>query len=800
MTKHVFLTNPINKIDKFKRSRYVPSKEEEQSIEVEKFINDTWKENFRRNLFEFNNKKETRALEKNIIEYKDTINYVEINFWINFSLDLKQKFYSQYGLIPIVYKNLNTKILFEIEDENIFKTFLGHVNLIISSPSGTPYKNKPYNLLANIQSFEFYDSNSRFNKNVDLSGIGIMLNLVRSNNIEKVRTQRTFILNFLNSSGNDFTDLNTDIIQLKYASKNTIQSLVNNFDIIFSVTSSRTGKVYPSSLNTKLTGYNFTLNIKDNLPIVGLIDSGISKKEPLKDVILNGIDHTQTSEFIDSLGHGTKVAGLIVLGEDFYKENKNIYEARAKIFPIKILDENESPIDIPKLINDIRFAKKEHGIRLFNLSINISNPKKYNENYSDFAYLLDKLSYDEDVLLLISVGNFDENSLQEIVKEQVNYDDIKYPDFFYKLNGNYPFHNCEDTNICAPSESLNNLSIGAMAGNLEAGLTNDFTPDILYPAHYTRKFHYDYTQIKKPKIKNNFLNKPDLVFEGGDLINYDAGINVIDQMPLEGLYYSRAFGTSLSTPLITSMASELLYEFPKIKTQTVKALLISCSNMLEYKKFPHFKDRKDKLINKLSGFGRPNKSILTEGNSKEIVFIIEEFINVGELTSIPINIPQYLKDSGNKLAIEVTLCFSFEPIKHEHLNYLPLHISFCITKDLNVNELANSNRGKYLFRDSLSWSEDHFGIDNLLLSNAQKKKYLLQPNDLQENNSILFATRCLAKKAYESQLKNKKHPFSAVIRITEIERIKNNNNLYNEMLEINNYLEIEGSNNLDLEI
>src|SRR5699024_9219759 len=110
----------------------------------------------------------------------------------------------------------------------------------------------------------------------------------------------------------------------------------------------------------------------------------------------------------------------------------------------------------------------------------------------------------------------------------------------------------ENTNIVVPSESLNNVSVGALAGNIEEGENSDVTPLNIYPAYYTRKFHYDYKQQVnggefKKNQKNKHLNKPDLVFDGGDYFNDDSGIEVLAR---EGEYYKRTAGTSLATPLI----------------------------------------------------------------------------------------------------------------------------------------------------------------------------------------------------------------------------------------------------------
>jgi len=101
----------------------------------------------------------------------------------------------------------------------------------------------------------------------------------------------------------------------------------------------------------------------------------------------------------------------------------------------------------------------------------------------------------------------------------------------------------------------------------------------------------------------------------------------------------------------------------------------------------------------------------------------------------------------------------------------------------------------------ISWSEDHFGKENCVFSNTQDKEYRLQPNDIKNlDGELALAIRCLSKDNIDEELNiflNKKsHPFSIVLTITEEIKNETGNNLYNEMLEINN-LDIISNNLLE---
>ena len=499
--------------------------------------------------------------------------------------------------------------------------------------------------------------------------------------------------------------------------------------------------------------------------------------------------------FRDEAGHGTMVAGLVALGDDFHKEIRDNYVAKAKIVVIKAIHTIGGDINIPQLLNDIKDAKRRYGIRLFNMSLNIPFAKKYNETYSQFAYELDKLAFEEDLLIFISVGNIDADYLKELTTTDAH-PDHDYPTFFYKMDGTSPFHLCRNTNISEPSESLNNLSIGALAGNLEEGDHSDLTPNDLYPAYYSRKFHFDYTQIintasLRKNQRNKYLNKPDLVFEGGDLFRYESGMEIL-RSPLaeDEQFFGRTCGTSLATPLVASYAAEVLNNYPELRTQTVKAMLINAASYEKRSNLPHFNNHTDTLLKSMVGFGRPQKSKLLFTDDNSITFVIEDVIVVNEIIAIPVNLPAYLIESGNKLKFVISLCYSFLPVKDNHLNYLPLHISFNLILNKDIETIANAEQREYGIKNGFSWSEDHFGIENRLFSNAQSKSYILQPTDLQRaGDAVALGIRCLSKNEipgnHLDSITNEEHPFSIVVTVSELPVNNAGNRLYAEMLNCN---------------
>ncbi|RKS97575.1 S8 family peptidase [Chryseobacterium defluvii] len=804
MNRHIFLNNDKSTHPKFNRQRNVGGGKKIDEITEQnepKVIQQFQKERLRKFNISFYAKQKLRNSQRSI-EFDKNIDLIKINFYNIFNSDLKQKFLTKYGLVPIEYREFNKTVIFEIYDLSLFENFKNHLKIIIGSPHGTSYNNKQYNLLALIYKFEFIDSTARI---LTYSRKGILLNFIESiDEIYNVQKERLFTYLREHHFSYSYSEMHESILEIYEIKKDQIQFIADNFDIVRAITSSRTQKFKPG-YNGPIRDYDFEIELRDNVTTVGVIDTGVERILPLRPVILNeNIDHTGKGSFWDEVGHGTMVAGLIVLGDEFYNIIKNTYNAKAKIFVIKALQQSNDPLDIPKLLEDIKFAKKEYGIKIFNLSLVIPNAKKYNEPFSSFAYELDKIAYEEDVLIFISVGNFNSDSLKSLVDDEFH-PDHEYPDFFYKPDATTIVHACEDTNICIPSESLNNISVGALAGNFEENDSSDITPNGIYPAYYTRKFHYDYSQIintQTIKQKNKHLNKPDFVFFGGDLFNEKSGLEILKSaFANNDKFYGRSSGTSLSTPLITSYAAEILNEYPNLKSQTVKALLINSANYPNKNSLPHFKDKPEFLLKSLIGFGIPKREHLLANENNTITFIIENFIEVGEIFKVPIFLPQYLNKSGNKLQFDISLCYSFMPIKDNQLDYLPLHISFNLIKDVeDVKIFETGNQSDYSIKNNITWSEDHFGIENRQFSNSQFMSYRIQPADFSKlDDKISIVVRCLAKKDYMKSLKKQKHNFSMVIKITEILSNENTENLYSEMLEINEFIEIKNENNIDLD-
>ncbi|KEO71665.1 S8 family peptidase [Anditalea andensis] len=810
---HRYLKNDYSSNDGFRKSRNI-HKEESKKESDEKTIPAFRRESLRISYMYFSIDREVRNAQRTL-PLPEVVDLMEIHFFKVFDQKLRKSFSIEYGLEVVEYSNFNKSVLFEINDQGLFESFVAHLFLVFDLKDNDSYEHKPYNKLALIYSFNFFSAIKR--QGVISGSEAYLVSLCELTNNYIHELQLEFMLAYLEQNNIDFTydSAIPDMLVVNLGKTVSMNELTDNFDIIRLVTSARAPVIKPGEYGTPRREYGFDVNVPEDIPLVGVIDTGISAIEPLNPVLSDlFIDHTGKGAYWDDSGHGTMVGGLLAFGADFYQGNKELI-AKAKLVPIKVIHHENDDINIIRLLKDLREAHHAFGIRLFNMSLNLPGNKSYNSQIGKLAYELDKLAYEEDLMIFVSVGNSLREDIEFWLTEGKDPGDI-YTHFFYNSVEALEGHDCSFTNIMEPAEAMNLIAVGALAGNLEEELNLGITPAKEYPAFYTRKFHYDYDQkinasSWKKTQKNKNLIKPDLVFEGGDFLDNDAGMEIL-RSPLDATqpYFGRCSGTSLATPLVTSLAAEIIHAYPKLKMESVKALLVNSTVSPAGKNPVHFQNGNEKLYKKLVGNGKPTYHNLLENDKNSIVLIVEDSISYDQVKGIPVQLPKsFAVCTTGKLQVTATLVYKFLPVRNNHLAYLPLHISFGIFKPLAAVELAhNKIDNKYKLNSGNSWSEDFHGVEDRVFSNVQKIDFLLSPSHLACTGSQFhIGVRCSGKKDIpESDLDHLMkgdHPFSIVLKLREIPQKKNDaisGTLYQDIVALNSLeLVTDISGDVDLE-
>lgn len=732
---HKLLKNPSGSITYFDGTRGFGSEEEnlDEREEVERNYT-LQKENLQNNL----NSYSSNIIEKyqnRSLDVPADIDYVRIDFLVTFAdtieWNTKTYFTSNFGIYPIQYYNFNKSVLFEIGDRKMFLVFLNLVQQFVSSNTQTTVAELPYSRVTLIQRFELLTREVLLRNQFLKQGIisSVVLQLTHSDGsaleIKKRQIESSLVdyLQAINLTTTISYRLEGDFVSVNGLTEEYLKEIVDNFDLIASVQSIRIPRVHLTAHGATFRNYDFTIDVATGtLPRVVVIDNGINRIPPL-DLVLENSGYT--FDFIyppyRPIGwHGTAVAILTAAGESFYQTSNRALTTYCKVISYRMFENEGGSIDFIAFETNIRAAAAS-GVKFFNLSLNVDS-KPYNGDYSFFSFLLDRLAYELQVLFFISAGNLDSNDLNTIYERMQTppYATLlDYPAHYFSPDEFSPEHSCVGTNLKVPGESLNNLTVGAIAENLNEGTTVDISLDKLAPAYYTSKYHVSsFHKVNGGRLKTkhiNFrINKPDIVYPGGDYGAESAGIQVVGS-GIGNDFYRQECGTSFSTPFATNLAAQIAHKYPTINAQSIKALIINSSSptapsgflethlnrlkekysLLEFGKTLGSLNRSEKLkinkwfhqedlLKKLVGHGKPNSIKALSSDDKTITVVLEDSIRINTHKAIPIKLPNYLNAftsiKNPIVTIDATLCFSFKPDFTEQMGYNPLHISFNFIK------------------------------------------------------------------------------------------------------------------------
>ncbi len=737
---------------------------------------------FRQSLASFTRKRALRRERRNPdirVAHKD---YVQLNFYGVYDIAKFERIYRErFGLSPVTFWNYNRSGLFIIEFPHRFEAFIQDVQTFIDAEDP---------LDENVG----YSPTIRFIKSFDGFSIEEMLKIYGAHRhvvidvFKTLRLSNQFFVPVREQlqeylEERDITyefNPRAEILELTEPTLEILVEIANNFDIIYSISSHDSGIIRPSRFGEPIREYGFTINENGirKLPIIGVLDSGVSDQSPLEPLLIRAntdFDLTQTDPFDDDLDHGTGVAALAALGTRPYPDFRGELEADALILPIKIIQNNNNPLSQKGILDVIRRANQELDVRIFVLTVTWDNHKKTHEKPSEYTFALDQLVHELDILIFISTGN--RNDLLQGVDGFVE----------------YPVHFLEDeSNLKTPADSMNNVTVGAIADNLTNGAFDGFSVDRNYPAVYSRKFHYDWDDDDlKQSIVNLKLTKPDFLLPGGDYdreISPDVyGIKVLSADPR--FNFNIMPGTSYAAPLAANLAARLMNRYPEITSmQTIKALMLNASR--EIKLGPEFEQVPKRTRTAICGQGIPDEILCMYSDDHRASFVLEGSLRPERMEVYELKLPEYLLDASKDiglLKVHATLCFSFDPVPDSQLAYCPIHFAFGFFKNVPVKDIQSKKLSEVKLKQG--WSEDYY-YGKGILSNAQKVEFSISKPDLvTEENTVRFGIHSKLHKHLDAGRRlehNREHSYSLVVCIEETTREQDRTfSLYDQLIAIN---------------
>lgn len=765
---------------------------------------------FKQHLANFQSDLSKRVQERNNqIEVPDHIEYIRILFQSQFDLiNYYQSWFKEFGLLGINFSKFNHEILFAIADRDLFKEFIKSIEIFIQKESGEIENGDYSGKVKYIKAFKLLSTADilQYKQHTQLMNV-LLTNFPLS---EKAEEQiRLSLFEYLVKNGIKYRLLEeTNHLELYGTTNQQIIEIAQNFDVVLSITSSLATVIRPTEFNLPQRSYGFEIkNANDDLPMIGIIDTGISNQTPLAPIIVNdnSFNLTGSSPFEDNAnygsGHGTGVAALAALGRSaYYNGYKGKLKADAKLLSIKILNSDSGFLSEKDVLDLLRVAKaKYQKLKIFVLTTCYQTNKANNDDYSTYAYELDKFAYENDCLIIICTANND---------------DASNTNSRYDLN--YFFS--EATNLCSPAESMNSLIVGAAADSLRNGVYEGISPSKEFPTLFTRKSHIDLASLFPKNKINKFYFRPDVIECAGDYEQQGIFIGTGNKATMEILsaknsesFYADA-GTSFSAPLVANIAAQIQKNYPAITAQSIKALIVNGASLNLIRFAKQFK----KLLYKTAGHGfvDPVKSAASNDNS--ITLLIEDQISPEQVKIFPLNFPAYLTttDLGKKrgiIKITATLCFNFYPMLNHQLAYCPIHIAFRFAKNQTGAEILKTEEEIESKLKGMSWSQSaRHKQKPIPYSNTQKVSFPVNIGDLtSEKNTFKLAVNCRINPQLLSGSETKykiPHPFSIAITIEEtLKEEKLTGRLYAEMENVNIVeniasIELEGEAGVEAEL
>ncbi len=378
---------------------------------------------------------------------------------------------------------------------------------------------------------------------------------------------------------------------------------------------------------------------------IGVIDSGIMENHKYISLAITGHSKSyvegdsSTADFVKGGGHGTKVAGAILYPKGI-TQVESPYKLPCFIRNLRVLDkDNYLRHKYPASLMDI-VVNENDDCRIFNLSINSNVPYR-TKHMSTWAAIIDKLTYEKDVLFLISVGN-------------INYDSIKY---FIKNGKNYPEYLNENyCRIANPSQSSFGLSVGSI--NIASfedenwrslGAENDISA-------FSRVGTGIWDSIK-----------PDIVEYGGGLVISKNGDSLVKQNTVTSPELLRStlhggsalgkesIGTSFSTPKVAHIAAILKQIYPEEGTNLIRAFIVQGARLPN-----NYFYNPTKTSIQYFGYGLPSLERVIKNSDYRVTFYNTGKIKAEEGHLYSLKIPEVLRGQGEEydVLMEVTLSFS----------------------------------------------------------------------------------------------------------------------------------------------
>jgi hypothetical protein len=476
-------------------------------------------------------------------------------------------------------------------------------------------------------------------------------------------------------------------------------------------------------------------------PLVCVIDSGIQEGHLLlKPAIDQAASHcflpgktvTDVGDYVTGGGHGTRVAGAVLYGEQVAKAGTP--KLSFWIQNARILDDNNRMPDEVFPAEAIRaivehYHLKPRATRIFNHSINAYGYCRL-RYMSSWAAEIDALSNEHDVLVVQSAGNIRPIGPMPYpgVKDHLDAGRV-YPGYLYE----------PAARVANPGQSLQALTVGSIAYDaFEVGNWRSFATEPDGPSAFSRSGPGIWDVIKPEVVEygGDFIrtnNQPHDVQGGGGIPAVCPELVRSTMFPPGPIADRDATGTSFSAPKVARIAAHLQRILPDEPTLLYRALIVQSAQWPTWAEsiltqlrapngqLPHA--LRQQLLNDASqivrsiGFGVPNESRATVNTDHRTTLITssETSIRAGDCHIYQVPIPAAMRQQADDydVRIDVTMSYVAQPrrTRRRLRRYLSTWVDWIASNlgegldDFRVRAMKDEeNQGEPLPGSTLPWT------------------------------------------------------------------------------------------------
>ncbi|MGY6553153.1 MAG: S8 family peptidase [Wenzhouxiangella sp.] len=358
---------------------------------------------------------------------------------------------------------------------------------------------------------------------------------------------------------------------------------------------------------------------------VCILDTGINEGHPLLQPAIAPEDlHTVEPGWgtNDKDGHGTEMAGLALLGDlTVVLESNEPIEIRHRLESVKLLDQNHSNGDDSEHHGYLTIQAVNRPAvtdanrrRVFSMAITTDDSRDRGRP-SSWSATIDRLAFgdkdyhDTPKLFVVSAGNVEEPNEWT----------------------SYPESN-QRAAIQDPGQAWNALTVGACTKLVQ--ITEPDTDGYKPIAPLGGLSPFSTTSLG---WESHWPLKPDVVFEGGNAAKDEIGAAWMHSLCLlttsseiNTRLFTTTNGTSAATALAARMAARLIAEYPDLRLETIRALMVHSAEWTpEMRKqfLEHSENPKKAEVTRLvrhCGFGQPDLSRALWSVKNSLTLICED--------------------------------------------------------------------------------------------------------------------------------------------------------------------------------